>query len=33
MAYLCEKYAQVDGLPKYDPKHDPAWGRNGRAML
>lgn len=24
MAYLCEKYAPLDGLPRYDPQKDPA---------
>lgn len=23
MAYLCEKYAPRDGLPRYDPQKDP----------
>lgn len=27
MAYLCEKYAPVEGILKYDPRQDPAWGR------
>jgi protein-ribulosamine 3-kinase len=25
MAYLCEKYAPLEGIPKYDAKQDPAW--------
>lgn len=33
MAYLCDKYAPLEGIPKYDPKQDPAWGRHSRSVL